>query len=122
MESVCRVCRKQEETLYHIIDSCSVLAPTLYLKRRHNQVAKIIYQEKMKNEKLVDPPDVIKTAEAEMSWDQKVKTVARIEHGVLGHKKNKRYELIEISVPLDNNIANAYKLKQEKYIEPISQM
>ena len=80
IDSVCRVCRKQEETLYHVIGSCPVLAATLYLKRRYNQVAKIIYQEKMKNEKLIDPPDVTKTAEAEMWWDQKVKTVARVEH------------------------------------------
>ena len=36
--------------------------------------------------------------------------------------KNKRCELIEISVPLDNNIAHVYKLKQEKYIELIGQM
>ena len=126
MDSVCRVCRKQEETLYHVIGSCSVLAPTLYLKRRHNQVAKIIYQEKMKNEKLIDLKNVTKPAEAEMWWDQKVKTVARIEHNrpdmVFWDTKNKHCELIEISVPLDNNIAYAYKLKQEKYIELISQM
>ena len=124
--SVCRVCRKQAETLYHVISSCPVLAPMLYLKRHHNQVAKIIYQEKMKNEKLINPPDVMKAAEAEMWWDQKVKTVARIEHNrpdmVFWDTKNKLCELIEISVALDNNIAHAYKLKQEKYIELISQM
>ena len=48
MDSVCRICRKQEETLYHVIGSCPVLAPMLYLKQHHNQVAKTIYQEKIK--------------------------------------------------------------------------
>ena len=38
-----------------------------------------------------------------------------------GTQKNIRCKLIEISVPLDNNIAHAYKLKQEKYIKLISQ-
>ena len=126
MDSVCRVCRKQEETLYQIIGSSPVLAPTLYLKRCHNQVAKIISQEKMKNEKLINPPDVMKTAEAEMWWDQIMKTVARIEHNrpdmVFWDTKNKCCELIEISVPLDNNVTHAHQLKQEQYIELISQM
>ena len=80
----------------------------------------------MKNEKLIDMPDVTKTTKAEMWWDQKVKTVARIEHNrpdmVFWDTKNKPCKLIEISVLLDNNIAHAYKLKQEKYIELISQM
>ena len=105
IDSICRVCRKQAETLYHVICSCPVLAPMLYLKRCHNQVAKIIYQEKMKNEKLIDLPNVTKTAEAEMWWDQKVKTVARIKDNrpdmVFWDTKNKLCELIEIFVPLD---------------------
>ena len=41
---------------------------------------------------------------------------------VFWDSKNKLCELIEISVPLDNNMAHTYKLKQEKYIELISQM
>ena len=80
----------------------------------------------MKNEKLIDLPDVTKTTEAEIWWDQKVKTVARIEHNrpdmVFLDTKNKLCKFIEISVPVDNNIAHAYKLKQKKYIELISQM
>ena len=122
-----RKCRGEDiEKRKKIIGSSPVLAPTLYLKRRHNQVAKIICQGKMKNEKLINPPDVMKTAEAEMWWDQIVKTVARIEHNrqgmVFWDTNNKCCELIEISVPLDNNVAHAHKLKHERYIELISQM
>ena len=36
--------------------------------------------------------------------------------------KDKQCEIIEISVPLDNNMQQAYKLKQGKYIELISQL
>ena len=126
MDSSCRVCGKAEENIFHIIGACPVLAPTMYLKSRHNQVAKIIYQEKTNLEKVIDPPEVTKIADAEMWWDKKVKTVTKIERNrpdmIYWDKKNKQCEIIEISVPLDNNMQQAYKLKQGKYIELISQL
>ena len=80
----------------------------------------------MNLEKLIDPPEVTKTTDAEMWWDKKVRTVTKIEHNRPGmiywDKKNKQCEIIEISVPLDNNMQKAYKLKQGKYIELISQL
>ena len=80
MDSLCRVCGKAQENIFHIIGACPVLAPTLYLKSRHNQMAKIIYQEKMNLDKLIDLPEVTKTADAKMWWDKKVRTVTKIEH------------------------------------------
>ena len=80
MDSSCRVCGKAEENVFHIIGACPVPALTMYLKSRHNQVTKIIYQEKMNLEKVIDPPEVTKIADAEMWWDKKVKTVTKIEH------------------------------------------
>ena len=65
------VCGKAEENIFHIIGACPVLAPTMFLKSRHNQVAKIIYQEKMSLKKLIDPPEATKTVGAEMWWDIK---------------------------------------------------
>ena len=47
----CRMCNENDETVYHLICSCPKLAPTLYLEARHNQIARILYQEIMKNEK-----------------------------------------------------------------------
>ena len=57
MDSLCRVCGKARENIFHITGACTVLAPTMYLNSHHNQVVKIIYQEKMNLEKLIDPPD-----------------------------------------------------------------
>ena len=61
-----------------------------------------------------------------MWWDKKVRTVEKIEHNrpdmIYWDKKNKQCEIIEISVPLDNNMQQAFKLKQGKYIELISQL
>ena len=103
MDSSCRVCGKAEENIFHIIGAYPVLAPTMYLKRCHNQVAKIIYQEKMNLEKLIDLPDETKTAEDEMVWNKKTKTVTKIEHNrpdmICWDNKNKQCEVIEISVP-----------------------
>ena len=126
MDNSCRVRGKAEENLFHVLGACPILAPTLYLKSRHNQVAKIIYQEKMKLEKLIEPPEVTKTNDAKMRWDKKIKTVTKIEHNrpdmIYWNLKDKQCEIIEISVPLDNNKQQAYKLKQGKYIELISQL
>ena len=45
MDTKCGICQQQEESVHHLICSCPVLAPTLYLESRHSQIAKIIYQE-----------------------------------------------------------------------------
>ena len=80
----------------------------------------------MKLEKLIKPPEVTKTNNAEMWWDKKIKTVTKIEHSrpdmIYWNLKDKQCEIIEISVPLDSNMQQAYKLKQGKYIELISQL
>ena len=56
---------------------------------------------------------------------QKIKTVTKIEHNrpnkIYWDLKNKQCEIIELPIPLDDNMQQAYKLKQGKYIELISQ-
>ena len=52
----CHICHKNEENIFHLICSCPHLAHTIYLNDRHNQVARIVYQEIMKAEKLQPPP------------------------------------------------------------------
>ena len=49
MDSKCRMCGKQEETLTHILGSCESISESLYLKYRHNQVGKIVYKEFLEN-------------------------------------------------------------------------
>ena len=68
----------------------------------------------MNLEKLITPTEVTKTADAGMWWDKKVRTVTKIEHNrpqmIYWDKKNKQCEIIEISVPLNDNMQQAYKL------------
>ena len=81
---------------------------------------------KMNLEKLINLPEVTKTADTEIWWDKKIKTVTKIDHNrqviIYWDQKNKQSEIITISVPLDNNVQQAYRLKQGKYMELISQL
>ena len=59
MDILCRVSKIAEESVYHLVCACPVLAPTLYLNIRHNQLARIIYQEITGNDKMeMKPPPV----------------------------------------------------------------
>ena len=74
MNAKCRVCGEKSESVYHLVGSCSILAPSLYLKVRHNQIAKILYQEITKYEHLVlNPPEVTVKGDMEygMTWKSK---------------------------------------------------
>ena len=41
-DSLCRVCRKVDESIDHIVSGCSKLGQNEY-KRRHNNLGKIVY-------------------------------------------------------------------------------
>ena len=52
-EELCRRCGKELETIQHIIAACEQLAPTKYVKR-HDELAKIIYQKLAEAAELID--------------------------------------------------------------------
>ena len=71
MDVKCRVCKDQNESVYHLACSCPILAPTLYLKVRHNQITKILYQEIIKSDHLILNPLEVTVkygTEAGMTW------------------------------------------------------
>ena len=39
----CRLCKKEKESIQHVISSCSKLFASMYLPLRHDKVAKVIY-------------------------------------------------------------------------------
>ena len=49
----CRLCRKAQESVAHVLSGCSALAQTLYLTR-HNAALKIIFLEMLKGYQLAD--------------------------------------------------------------------
>ena len=106
MNSTCRICHRADETLFHLLCSCSALSPTLYLNIRHNMVARIMYQEIMGHEKVIyKPPEVTRTANKEIWWNISMSTPEKVEHNkpdmVLWDLKNKKCIIIEVTVPLE---------------------
>ena len=159
MNVKCRVCGEKSESVYHLVGSCSTLAPSLYLKVRHNQIAKMLYQEITKNEHLVlNPPEVTvkgdmkiwddmeiqttpkgdmkiwddmeiqTTPKGDMKiWDDmEIQMTPKVDKNrpdiVIWEKAEKKCTLVEITVPLDNNLQKAHEEKETKYINLISKM
>ena len=126
MDSRCRVCGKHDESVYHLV--CLWAAPTLYLDARHNQTARILYQEAFGNENLMyNPPPVTKVGETEIWWDEPIHTHPKVEKHkpdlVIWNHIEKVCKIVEIAVPLDPNLAIAYREKDKKlYTKLISAM
>ena len=45
IDTRCRMCKQEDETLQHILDCCPAISSNLYLQDRHNPIAKIMYDE-----------------------------------------------------------------------------
>ena len=125
MNAKCRVCGEKSESVYHLVGSCLTLALSLYLKVRHNQIAKILYQEITKNEHLVLNPPEIK-GDMEIWYDMEIQMTPKADKNrpdiVIWEKAEKKCTPVEITVPLDNNLQKAHKEKEMKYINLISKM
>ena len=52
MDTRCGVCDQKGKSVYHLVCSCPALAPSLYLKVRHNQITRVLYQEMIKSDHL----------------------------------------------------------------------
>lgn len=128
----CRLCNREEESIQHILSACSYLAPTWYLER-HNNVAKIIHQELCLKFKILktmceyykyEPKQVEENDEVKLYWDLPIITDRTVQNNrpdiVVWHKRKKSVFLIDITIPLDDNIAKAYRGKICKY-EPLAE-
>ncbi|KAL1448252.1 hypothetical protein WDU94_013956 [Cyamophila willieti] len=125
---MCRLCNVVTESIQHLSSGCKVLAPREYLNR-HNLVANIIHQELIKkivkNTRTTTPYYKYKPATVEENsnykilWDMSIHT----EHNLLSNrpdilfinKTQKKAMIIDIKVPLDDNIHLAYTEKIMKY-------
>ena len=127
MNTKCRTCNKFDEAVFHLICSCPALAPTLYLNMRHNQVARILYQEIIQNENMIyKPPPVTKKNNLEIWWDKSITTATRVEKNwpdiIIWDTTSKICKIVDAGVPLDTNPENVYQDKKSKYIPLIGQM
>ena len=127
MDIKCRVCRINEESVFHVICSCPVLAPMLYLSVRHNQLTRILYQEVLGNEKIIyKPPDITKKGNIGIWYDREIETITKVEKNKpdiqIWNNESNTCQLVEIIVPLDTNVKSSTNIKDIIYILLVSQL
>ena len=124
--SLCRVFRKVDQSIDHIISGCSKLAQKEY-KRRHQNLGKIVHwklsrkcnfeagDKWYKNE----PESVLENEDYKILWDFSIQTdhfiEARRPDLVAVDKKERIYKIIDFAVPGDSRIEEKEKEKIEKY-------
>ncbi|XP_039276066.1 uncharacterized protein LOC111055986 [Nilaparvata lugens] len=131
VDSSCRLCRKAIESIQHICGGCSVLANTEYLQR-HNDVAKVVHQAMAKRYELIasevpyykcKPEMVLNGEKGRLLWDCCKTTDRAVEANrpdiVLFDRKNKEAYIIDVAVPLDENLVSTIAEKKRKY-QPLS--
>ena len=125
-DDTCRLCNEYKEMKHHIVSGCPIYANTIYL-RRHNNVAKYIYNKICEENGLpsmnqwydVEPKPVVENNESKVLWDFTIQTDKEITAVrpdiVFMNKKDKIALLIDIAVPRDDNIVDKRIEKIEKY-------
>ena len=67
------------------------------------------------------PPPILNTNEIEIWWDIHIRTVPSVEHNkpdiVVWEKDTKTCKIIDICVPLDENVLNQEKKKNDTYVQ-----
>ena len=123
--SNCRYCKIKKEDIFHILASCSHLSASLYLPVRHDEVGKvlfnaIIHQENPDHNYVLPSDEVWQSDTIEIWWDTVVKTAPSVKHNkpdlVVWEKVEKSCFVIDVCVPLDQNIQQNEKLRQDRYI------
>ena len=84
IESKCRLCKDQEETVFHVLGSCSSLSSKLYLTTRHDNIARELVQEIANVEKPKKQrgpfPAVSHTSTQEIWWNHPVTMVNKVKY------------------------------------------
>ena len=124
--SKCRYCHQAKEDIFHLLASCDHLSLSLYLPVRHDEVGKVLFNELVKEEDETTPYIVPKTGVAwntnslEIWWDTQVTTQPKTTHNkpdlIVWRKKKKECVVIDICVPLDQNVKANEKVKEDRYI------
>lgn len=125
----CRVCRKEKETIHHIISGCEALAPTKYLER-HDNVCKYIHMLLMKEYGISDrltpwyqhqPKAVEETETVKILWNFQVQTDHRLHHNkpdiIVVNKLSNEANIIDVAIPSDYRIAQKRLEKIRNYAD-----
>ena len=124
---ICRVCRKEKETIYHVITSCEVFAPTKYLER-HDNVCKYIHQLLLNEYGITNqktpwynhqPKAVEENERVKILWNFRIQTdhtIRNIKPDIVVIKKaQKEANIIDVAIPNDYNICQKRFEKMRNY-------
>ena len=121
-DSKCRLCKVKEETIDHLVSSCSKIAQTDY-KERHNKVASMLHWNLCRKYNLptadkwwehkVDK--VLQKEDVKILWDFKIQTDKHLAHNIpdITVVEKKQVWIIDVAIPGDGRI-------EEKELEKIS--
>ena len=121
-DSLCRMCRKVDESIDHIVSSCSKLAQKEY-KRRHDNLGKIVQWKLARKCNFEagdrwyehEPESVLENRDYKILWDFSIQTDHVIEAWrpdlVEVDKKERSCKIIDFAVPGDSRIEE----EKEKY-------
>ena len=117
----CRHCKSADKSIFHILAACDKLSASLYLPVRHNEVAKVLYNEIISETKYIaKPAEIIVAGDLEVWWDKKIQVTPPIEHCkpdlVVWNKKSTECTIIDVCVPLDVNVEREEKTKRDRYV------
>ena len=83
IDARCRLCKKDKESIQHVIAGCPRLSASMYLPWCHNKVANVVYQNihPKTDEKTRQPiTEFYANDDVEIWWDTKIQTLQKLEH------------------------------------------
>ena len=125
-DDLCRICKKEAESIFHILSGCEVLSKREYFVR-HNSVCQYVHFEIMKhfafpsatNWYAHKPCEVIMSRNVEIAYDQIIATDRPVGANrpdiLIRDKANGRTYIVDISCPCDVNVASKEAEKIAKY-------
>ena len=123
-DSLCRVCKKADENINHIVSGCSKLAQKEY-KKRHDNLGKIVHLKLARKCNFEagdkwyehEPESVLENEDYKILWDFSIQTdhvtEARRPDLVVVDKKERKCKIIDFAVPGDSTIEEKEKDKTE---------
>eukprot|EP00118_Oscarella_pearsei_P021847 m.248406 g.248406 ORF g.248406 m.248406 type:complete len:259 (+) comp40289_c0_seq2:1126-1902(+) len=118
----CRMCKSAQESIHHLLSSCQALAGSLYVDR-HNNVGKYVHWCICKDSGIDVPSQwyvhmptpVRENSQFKILWDLAIQTDKTIPANrpdiVVLNKSRQTVQIIDVSIPHDNNITKNIKRK-----------
>ena len=123
---ICQLCKEKSETVHHIVSGCKMLCGTQYLYR-HNQVAKYLHWQILRDLNVEVPESWLKHVPTEVTikdgikvlWDSYILTDKKVPHNrpdIIVHDTNLREcMIIDVAVPVCLNVVKKEAEKITKY-------